>query len=674
MNRHIQNVLGGFLILCQVALGNSYTGDATRTVTEAESETGFAGSGTLLVTSTNGTGVLNLTSVAGSPYNGTVTISNATVNLTSNGNNSNFSSLGNSSLGIVVGNGGHLHYGYYRAAGKHTGSVSILNGGKISISNLAGTGGFSDSRGVIMLGIGNTISMTGNAELEVSHQQGLYWRSAANQTSGQTISVTGQNSQARISGNSTQTYATIMLSPGDGQQLATGTFHVADATSRLTVSAVIGEERTSCGLRKTGAGALYMTRTNLFTGAVSVEGGTVYAQRANALGTGVNGALNINGGTVIGSTVNALGTARTAIQVQNGTLRVTADGALGNKKSTINVGNGGHLEFVGTRTSSRHAGLISLTDDAQMLVNGDNTLFDGSFDFSGTSSVDISSGRWCLYYKANQNNLATNSKITVSGENSEVFFGGRNLNLCPLETNLATGWFAFDVQDTSSTLTITAPITHFANGTAKVGILKTGDGILQLPILNTATVDTHRTITGGIDVLDGTLYVAGTTNSPITVGENAVFSTGTLANENSMAQSIGELTILNNFQLNGTWQIDLAEDSSDFLKVTGESLLANGATLELQLTEGFQPEVGDTFTFLETTDLTADLSQINLSILGELPPSTFFTLSSLKDGGLVRLTAMVNAPEPTSCLLLGLGLFGLALQQRFSLTNHKKTR
>ncbi|MDO4583238.1 MAG: PEP-CTERM sorting domain-containing protein [Planctomycetia bacterium] len=680
MNRHFQNGLGIFLILFQTALGNTYTGDATRTVTGTESETGFSGSGTLSVTSADGTGILNLTSVAASPYSGTITIANATVNVTSNGGGSNNSSLGNASVGIVVGKDGHLHYGYYRSAGKHTGSVSILDGGKISISNLAGCSGFSDNRGVIMLGIGNTISMTGDAEWEVSHQQGFYWRSAANQVSGQTISVTGQNSKAVISGNPDQTYATIMLSPGDGMHAqgksTTGTFHVADVSSQLTVSAVIGDEANSSGLRKTGAGVLYMTRKNLFSGPVSVEGGAVYAQSANALGTGANGALNIDGGAVIATVSGALGNARKAITVRNGRLQVAAGGALGNTASTIDVGKDGLLEFTGYRTSNRHAGLISLTENAQMRVHGDNTLFDGSFDFSGTSLVDITSGRWCLYYRANRENQATNSRITVSGENSAILFRGNNLNLCPMEGDWAepgitTGWFTFDVQKASSTLTITAPVTRYANKIAEVGLLKTGEGILQLPALNTTPVDTHATITGGIDVLAGTLYAAGTTNSPITIGENAVFSTGTLSDENRMAETVGELTIQDDFQLNGTWQIDFAPDSHDFLKVTGESFLADGATLILSLAEGFQPALGESFTLLETADLTVDLSQVNLSVFGELAPSTFFTLSAITEGSLTRLTATVGVPEPATWLLLVGGLIGLALRRWFTPTVQK---
>ncbi|MDO4573827.1 MAG: PEP-CTERM sorting domain-containing protein [Planctomycetia bacterium] len=678
MNRHVLNHvlngLGMFLILFQIAQGNTYTGDATRTVTGAESETGFSGSGTLKVSSADGTGVLDLTSVAGTPYSGTVTLEDVTVNITTNGGNSNNSALGNPSVGIVVGEGGHLHYGYYRSAGKHTGTVSILDGGKLSISNLTGTGGYTDNRGVIMIAIGNTISMTGTAELEVSHQQGLYWRSAASQLSGQTISVTGENSKAVVSGNSGQTYATIMLSPGDGlsttsNYTTTGTFHVDKASSQLTVSAVIGEEGKSCGLLKTGAGALYMTRTNLFTGKVSVKGGTVYAQSANALGTGANGALDIDGGAVIATIKGALGNARKEISVKNGKLQVTVDGALGSQASTINVGQDGLLQFTGLRTSNRHQGLISLTDNAKMEVDGDNTLFDGSFNFSGTSRVDITSGRWCLYYRANRENQATNSRITVSGENSSVLFSGNNLNLCPMEGDwttpgITTGWFTFDVEEASGTLTITAPITRYANKVAEVGLLKTGEGTLQLPTLNTTAVGAHATITGGIEVQEGTLYAAGTTNSPVIIGETGLFSTGTLSAENSMADTIGELTIQEDFQLDGTWQIDLAKGSNDFLKVTGETLLSDGSSLVLSLAEGFQPAIGETFTLLETSELIADFSQIDFSVLGEMIPSTFFTLSTSTEGNLTRLTATVGVPEPATWLLLLGSLLGLAFRRR----------
>ena len=95
----------------------------------------------------------------------------------------------------------------------------------------------------------------------------------------------------------------------------------------------------------------------------------------------------------------------------------------------------------------------------------------------------------------------------------------------------------------------------------------------------------------------------------------------------------------------------------DLLAVTGTATL--DGTLNLRLINGFTPFNGETFEILSSRGLSGVFSTINGLVEGNFTFSVDY--GRINPNG-VTLTANLTAvPEPTSLLMLGLGLVGLGV-------------
>jgi autotransporter-associated beta strand protein len=277
------------------------------------------------------------------------------------------------------------------------GGTLDLNGTTRSITTLALGGGAAGSSAVVSIGSG-VLNLNGN------------------------VTYTATNNPLG---------ASITASEGGVLNLnATRTFTINDSTaaaSDLTISAVIQNGSGASGLIKAGAGTLTLSGSNTYTGATSIQAGTVSVSSIGSVGSASSnlgapasiaaGTLAIGSGAT-GAALQYTGTGETTDRVIN--LAGTTGGAVLNHSGT------GLLKFTSNLTATG-AGAKTLTIQSSTSGTGEitGTIVNGS----GTTAVTKSgAGTWVL----SGNNTYT-GLTTVSGGTLQLGASGSGAN-SPLGT------------------------------------------------------------------------------------------------------------------------------------------------------------------------------------------------------------------------------------------------
>lgn len=286
----------------------------------------------------------------------------------------------------------------------------------------------------------------------------------------------------------------IKIGPASG--IGAGIIHVATGTT-LSYGGIITSNGVSGtgGLVKEGAGILFVSGANAFTGATTINAGTLKMGSANALPSGagkgnvvVNATLDLNGQSV---SVNGL----------SGTGGIITSGVAGAITFTAGAN---HQSGVYNGTIENGSGLIAFTKTGTGAITlGGNNSF--------TGGVTINNGALRLGHAGALNSASPNS--VVFGANATVGtklqLGGNSVTISSLATNALPGSVILENADANAaTLTVNqSSNTTFAgvlqNGTGggALNFVKAGAGVLTLSGANTHTGTT--TISGGTLALSG---------------------------------------------------------------------------------------------------------------------------------------------------------------------------
>jgi autotransporter-associated beta strand protein len=375
------------------------TGTGTLTLSGNNNFTGAASvsQGIVQVNSTNalGTGAATVANNAAIELQGTsVTLGNSSLNITGtgpagngairniSGNNYINSAItlgGASTINISTGN-------LYLAGGVATNGYTLTTTGT-GTGNALATGAITGTGGINKNGIGTLVlSNTGNTyngttaitagSLQIGANNAGPASSAVTVSTGATLDVNNYTAAVgSLAGSGTVT-------------LGNGTLTAGGNNSSTTFSGAIGGA--GGGLTKAGNGTLILSGTNTYSGATTVNAGTLQLGANNVLASST--AVTISGGTF---DVNSRTQTISSLAGASGSLSVAAGGVLTVSSSTSFSGSvtvsgaGSILDLSSTANSS----IGSLTLGAgSTLKLGDNALAVTTLNITGASTIDFGNG------------------------------------------------------------------------------------------------------------------------------------------------------------------------------------------------------------------------------------------------------------------------------------------
>ena len=437
-------------------------------------------------------------------------IANATRTLTVTG-------AGDTTISGIIGNG--------------TGGITKTGTGTLTLSGAnTYTGGTTVSNGVVNL---QNSSALGTAGTGTTVAAGAALQLQNNITiTGEALTLNGtgiasDGALRNISGNNTWTGNVTLGSPGATIQSDAGLLTVSggitgnknnltvQGAGDTTLSGIIAT--TTGGITKNDAGTLTLTRANTFTGATTINGGTVSIGADNNLGTAPGAA-----------TANKL-------VFDGGTLATTATFTLNaNRGATLNAGGGTFDTASGTTVTYNGiiagAGGLAKSNSGTLVLGGANTYTGATTLNGGVLSINADNRLGTAPGSATADQLVFNGGTLATTANMAL-----NANR---SVTLNSGGGTFNVAS-GTTLTFSSSI----SGTGS--LIKLGAGIFQLGA-NTSMGGTF-VLSAGTLALNGfnfsadTLHITG--NTILDFGNSAA----SFLNVNNLIVDTGVLLTINNW-------------------------------------------------------------------------------------------------------------------------------
>ncbi len=624
-----------------LTLSANITGVHNLTIGGAGNSTasGVIGTSTGMLTK-DGTGTLILS--GGNTYSGGTVFNAGTIQV---GNANALNSSGNLTFG-----GGALRYGTgitedFSSRIKNSGSAIIIdtNGENItfgSVVDSSNTGGLTKN-GTGDLTLSGANAFTGNVTLNTGRLI-LGNDSAMGGATGSIVIYSGTldvTAARTLSGNKAQNWngnftfgGSNTLNMGSGAVTLGANSTVTVSASTLTVGGDVSG--TGFGLAKSGAGSLVLSGSNSYTGATTINSGTVVFDGANALSASTS---LLNAGTATlsfldGATNNI--TTSGGLTLNNSTFIFDLSGA-----SADRLNFGGSATLSGTNTininflSAASAGNFTLFTAAGGLNSSwslDPSVIQSGFTFtldqsSATQLVLVvassSSGRYWtgeasnnwsgVNFSTTSGGSATLSGADLDGDSDLIFAGDAPSNLATvISSNYTVGSLAVSTPGVS------------INGSYTITANKTGDATYSVTVAS-GTTNIGASLAGagaGLTMAGGGTLALNASN---TYGGNTTITSGTLAINNANAISNGTLIIAGG-SLNNT----------------------SGGAITLA-TNNAQSWNGD-FTFVGTNDLNLGTGGVTLGATR----SVSITAGNLTVGGNIGATAFGLTKEGAGTLVL----------------------
>jgi len=340
------------------------------------------------------------------------------------------------------------------------------------------------------------------------------------------------------------------------------TIEVSSPTNQLLLNlSAVG----AGGLTKTGSGMLILSQaSDVYAGGTTISQGSLELI-ASAAGTGGIGLTGT--GTTLILTNNLSITNNIAVTGTGTTIN-----SLGTNAATVS----GAWSGIGTVT------ILTTNANSRFIYNGSLS------GFSGTMSLGSSLGIYTFNSKTNSNPATGSTGATFdlgSGSATLNNFngagltyslgaleGGVNTTLSGRVTNAPTSGTTYSIGANGNSTVFSGKI---KDGLDSVSVVKVGTGSLLL--------DGANTYSGSTVVSNGVFGGNGSITSPLTVEPGAILSPG---------DSIGTFTVNNTATLNGTVLMELNQNTSDMLSVSG-AISASGSLVVTNV----GPDIVDGTTF-----------------------------------------------------------------------------
>ncbi len=505
-------------------------------------------------------------------------------------NTAKLSGTGTSSLSGNISLGGHSSFG-------GTGSLT-LNG--------AISGAFNISKvdaGTVNLTVASTFSGStsiNNGTLQVSQSNALSGTSSTTVNSGGTLDVNNVtiSNDLTLAGGALTATGSAGVS-GNITMTAGSTF---GGTGTLALSGILGESGGSRTVTKTGTGTLSLLSSNTYTGATTINAGTMSLAHANALGNFTIGPTINSGGTL---NLNSL-----ALTLGNGiTLGLNGNGALGvgalTATGTASVTGTGAVSLAGNTTIGGAGALtlnVPITGNFSVTKNGAGTL-DLTTASTYNGETTISAGTLALMHSTAAGTgtitVANGAALALNGNglsiNNALILNGTGISNTGALVDSSVGTAANRYAGTINLATDTAIGVTSSSVTLTLGNVVSGSGALSKVGSGTLVLENTNTYTGATTVNAGTLQAAANNvlpdNTALTVAAGAFFALngfsdtlGALSGNGTVALGSGALTVGNDATsttfagtLTGTGS--LSKIGSGTLTLAGTNLFSGGTTI-----------------------------------------------------------------------------------------------
>ncbi|EDI1253191.1 fibronectin-binding autotransporter adhesin ShdA [Salmonella enterica subsp. enterica serovar Oranienburg] len=443
-----------------------------------------------------------------------------------------------------------------------------------------------------------------------------------------------------------------ILAAKDAASLGTGNVTIAESATLALSQGTLDNNVTGGGkIVKTGNDELIVTGDNTYSGGTTITGGTLTADHADSLGTGAivnSGVLQVGEGEL----ENTLSGSGALVKTGTGELTLSGDNSYsGGTTITGGTLTADHADSLGTGVIANSgvlqvgegelentlsgSGALVKTGTGELTLSGDNTYSGGTTITGGTLTADHadSLGTGVI---ANSGVLQVGEgelENTLSGSGSLVKTGTGELTLSGDNT------YSGDTTITGGTLTADHADSLGTGDIDNSGVLQVGEGELENTLSGTGslvktgtgelTLSGDNTYSGGTTIDDGVL-IATNVNA---LGGGDVDNTGTLkldaegefnlANVTTQSGATTELakgTTLNvdslTQQADSTLNIDLSKANGESA-ITADSVTLGG-TLNVtgigSVTDSWTPEVY-TYTLIDSDSaITSDFD--NLTVAG----------------------------------------------------------